>query len=122
MDKGKVKVVLFANTDWYLFNFRLSLAEKLRESGYDVLMISPPGDYGERLRSLGYCWQPLPMNRRSLNPLSELRLLFCHGLLHLMGHDHQTASARADMTARQAAYLDIPIAAAWIADPTPAGG
>lgn len=76
MDKGKVKVVLFANTDWYLFNFRLSLAEKLRESGYDVLMISPPGDYGERLRSLGYRWQALPMNRRSLNPLSELRLLF----------------------------------------------
>ena len=76
MDKGKFKVVLFANTDWYLFNFRLSLAEKLRESGYDVLMISPPGDYGERLRSLGYRWQALPMNRRSLNPLSELRLLF----------------------------------------------
>ncbi len=76
MDRGKYKVVLFANTDWYLFNFRLSLAESLRESGADVLMISPPGSYGERLRSLGFRWQALPMKRRSLNPLREFALLF----------------------------------------------
>ncbi len=72
---GTGKVVLFANTDWYLFNFRLSLAEALRDAGYDVLMLSPPGAYGEQLRSLGFSWQALPMDRRSLNPIQEIRLL-----------------------------------------------
>ena len=69
------KVVLFANTDWYLYNFRLSLIRRLREEGYDLLLISPPGEYGERLKALGFRWQALPMDRRSLNPFAEARLL-----------------------------------------------
>lgn len=69
------KVVLFANTDWYLFNFRLSLAERLRDEGYDLLLLSPPGKYGERLLALGFRWQAVPMERRSLDPLRELALL-----------------------------------------------
>ena len=73
--EAKGKVVLFANTDWYLYNFRLSLAEALKESGYDVLMISPSGSYGALLKSMGFSWRALPMDRRSLNPLRELRLL-----------------------------------------------
>ena len=71
----KSKIILFGNTDWYLFNFRLTLAEKLREEGHDLLLISPPGEYGERLAALGYRWQALPMDRRSLNPLREFALL-----------------------------------------------
>lgn len=44
------KVILFANTDWYLFNFRRSLALALQQLGHDVLLISPPGPYGGQLR------------------------------------------------------------------------
>jgi glycosyltransferase involved in cell wall biosynthesis len=73
--ESALKAVLFANTDWYLFNFRLPLARQLRASGFDVLLISPPGSYGERLREAGVRWQPLPMDRRSLNPWRELCLL-----------------------------------------------
>ncbi|QIN62822.1 N,N'-diacetylbacillosaminyl-diphospho-undecaprenol alpha-1,3-N-acetylgalactosaminyltransferase [Caballeronia sp. SBC1] len=69
------KVILFANTDWYLFNFRLSLARALRELGHDVVLMSPPGEYGPELRTLGFRWEPVPMVRRSLNPLRELTLL-----------------------------------------------
>ncbi|HEY5106830.1 MAG TPA: glycosyltransferase family 4 protein [Caulobacteraceae bacterium] len=71
----KYKVVLFANTDWYLYNFRLSLARALVEAGYDVLLISPPGKYGPRLRALGYRWLPIAMERRSLNPLVEIAVV-----------------------------------------------
>jgi glycosyltransferase involved in cell wall biosynthesis len=70
------KVILFANTDWYLYNFRRSLAIALRNAGYDLLLISPPGNYGERLRAMGFRWEPLPMDRSSLNPLHELVLLW----------------------------------------------
>ena len=72
-----MKVVLFANTEWYLYNFRRSLALALRDAGHDVLLLSPDGPYGEKLRALGLRWQALPMDRRSLNPLRE-GVLFVH--------------------------------------------
>ena len=70
-----MKVLLFANTEWYLFNFRQSLVRALEEAGHDVLLVSPPGPYGEKLRELGFRWVPAPMVRRSLNPLRELCLV-----------------------------------------------
>ena len=69
------KVVLFANTDWYLYNFRLPLANALRQKGYEVVLISPPGSYGPKLEALGFRWYAVPMNRRSLNPLRETMLI-----------------------------------------------
>lgn len=71
-----MKIILFANTEWYLYNFRRSLALALRASGHEVLLISPPGPYGEKLRALGLRWEALPMDRRSLNLMREGRLLW----------------------------------------------
>ncbi|MCI5131563.1 MAG: glycosyltransferase family 1 protein, partial [Candidatus Electrothrix sp. EH2] len=70
-----MKIILFANTDWYLYNFRLALARFLQAQGAEVIMMSPPGDYGVRLENAGFRWISLPMNRRSLNPFREIRLL-----------------------------------------------
>ncbi|WP_295396403.1 glycosyltransferase family 4 protein [uncultured Thiodictyon sp.] len=70
-----MKVLLFANTEWYLYNFRRGLAAALRDAGHEVLLVSPPGPYGERLRELGFRWIAVPMQRRSLNPLRELALV-----------------------------------------------
>ena len=69
------RLLLFANTDWYLWNFRHSLALALRDAGHEVLLLSPDGPHGEKLRALGLRWQPVPMDRRSLNPLREAMLL-----------------------------------------------
>lgn len=71
-----MKVLLFANTDWYLYNFRLALAEALRQAGHELLLVSPPGTYGERLLSMGFRWVPAPMERRSLHPLREMQLIW----------------------------------------------
>ena len=68
-------VVLFGNTDWYLYNFRLSLIRRLRDEGARLVLISPDGPYGEKLLEMGFDWRPLPMERRSLNPLAEARLI-----------------------------------------------
>ncbi len=70
-----MKIIFFANTDWYLYNFRLDLARSLHKQGAEVVMMSPPGEYGPRIESEGFRWIPLPMNRRSLNPFSEVQLL-----------------------------------------------
>ena len=72
---GMNKLILFANTDWYLWNFRRSLALALREAGFEVLLLSPPGEYGTKLRGLGLRWEAVPMDRRSLNPLREAAVL-----------------------------------------------
>ena len=47
----------------------------MRDAGHEVLLLSPPGPYGEKLRALGFRWLPAPMERLSLNPLRELALV-----------------------------------------------
>lgn len=71
-----MKIVLFANTDWYLYNFRRSLALALQAGGHELLLLSPPGPHGEKLRALGLRWEPVDMARRSLNPLREAWLVW----------------------------------------------
>lgn len=44
---------------------------------------------------------------------ADVRLLFCHGMLHLLGYDHATAEERERMTEKQAQYLGVNNAAAW---------
>jgi glycosyltransferase involved in cell wall biosynthesis len=66
------KILLFANTDWYLYNFRLSLAKNLREQGYEVILVSPPGDFQELLQRDGFPWIPFELSRQSINPFGEL--------------------------------------------------
>lgn len=70
-----MKIALFANTDWYLYNFRLSTALRLRSLGAEVVVVSPPGDFGARFAEHGIRWLTLPMNRSSLNPLREALVL-----------------------------------------------
>jgi glycosyltransferase involved in cell wall biosynthesis len=67
-----VKILLFANTDWYLYNFRLELAQTLRANGHEVVLVSPEGKFALRLQELGFRWVCFPMARRGLNPLVEL--------------------------------------------------
>lgn len=48
---------------------------------------------------------------------ADVRLLFCHGMLHLLGYDHATAAERRCMTEKQALYLGVNYDAAWRMDP-----
>jgi len=73
--RRRMKVIFFANTDWYLYNFRLALARYLREQQFEVVMLSPKGPYGPLLEREGFRWIAVEMNRLSLNPLRELALI-----------------------------------------------
>jgi len=64
--------MLVANTAWYLYNFRLPLARFLRDTGLEVVFLSPNDHYVPRLQAEGFRWIELPLNRKSLNPLGEL--------------------------------------------------
>jgi glycosyltransferase involved in cell wall biosynthesis len=70
-----MKFVFFANTDWYLYNFRLATAQRLQSAGDEVVMVSPPGEFGARFAEAGFRWRTLKMERASLNPLREAATL-----------------------------------------------
>ncbi|WP_417908516.1 glycosyltransferase family 4 protein [Candidatus Electronema sp. PJ] len=70
-----MKILFFANTDWYLYHFRLDLARYFQAQGLEVVLMSPPGDYAQCFIDNGFRWLAVPMNRRSLNPFRELGLL-----------------------------------------------
>ena len=65
------KIVLLANTDWYLYNFRRNLAEQLLREGWDVTLVSPPGPFGERLLHEGLGWQPFDLSPGGVAPLRD---------------------------------------------------
>ncbi|NLN92414.1 MAG: rRNA maturation RNase YbeY [Candidatus Hydrogenedens sp.] len=44
----------------------------------------------------------------------EICLLFCHGMLHLLGHDHENDKKRRIMQEKQAWYLGVPFDAGWL--------
>jgi glycosyltransferase involved in cell wall biosynthesis len=76
------RVVLVANTDWYLFNHRLSLAERLRDLKVEVHLASPGGPFVDRLRQAGFAWHEVRMDRKGFNPIREARTLQALGRLH----------------------------------------
>ena len=66
------KILLVANTGWYLYNFRLPLARRLRDDGFDVVLVSPEDTYVERLKAEGFETRALSkLSRRGMNPLFE---------------------------------------------------
>ncbi len=69
------KVVLFANTDWYLYNFRLPLARLLQSNGASVVMICPEGRYCAKLRAAGFRVVCISMGRQGGTLRSELRVI-----------------------------------------------
>lgn len=70
-----MKFVYFANTDWYLYNFRLPAARKLRELGHEVVLISPPGAFAEHIVGEGFRWHAVEMSRSGTNPLTEIAIV-----------------------------------------------
>ena len=65
LDDQMSTIIFFANTEWYLYNFRLALLSAAEEAGYAVTCVSPPGAFGKKLRSAGFEWYALPFARDS---------------------------------------------------------
>lgn len=74
--ESKNTAVLFANTDWYLFNFRLSLARHLKANRFSIQLISPPGKYGESLKAEGFEWTAIAFTPGRRNILREVYSIF----------------------------------------------
>ena len=67
------KLILTANTDWYLYNFRFALIHDLRNEGFEVVLVSPPGEYTPLLQGAGFRCIPWQLKPHSIAPWRELR-------------------------------------------------
>ncbi len=69
-------ILLFANTAWYLYNFRLQLAKDLRSAGYRVVLASPYDEYAGRIQDEGFEWVGIEISRKGVNPFREMAGFF----------------------------------------------
>jgi glycosyltransferase involved in cell wall biosynthesis len=65
------KVLLVANTDWYLYNFRLSLARHLRDEGFDLAFVTAPGKFAPLIERQGFRWISWSVGRKTIAPWKE---------------------------------------------------
>ena len=70
-----MKIVLFANTDWFLYNYHLSFAKFLQGKGHEVILLSPHGPYVKELQRAGFVWQEISLSRKGMNPLREIKTI-----------------------------------------------
>lgn len=69
------KVLLLANTSWYLVNFRASTIRAFIQAGYSVICISPFDEHSYKIAKLGAQFLRLDMDGANTRPLNELFLL-----------------------------------------------
>jgi probable rRNA maturation factor len=82
----------------------------LAEEGPTDVLSFPLDEIGEDgVRVLGdvVIAPALAVANRPEDPVSELRLLLVHGILHLLGHDHEDEDDRATMWAKQERYTGV---------------
>jgi glycosyltransferase involved in cell wall biosynthesis len=68
------KVVLTANTSFYIYNFRLSLVKILLDNNYKVIVIGPIDQYSNKLIQIGCEFHPIYINSKSVNPFMDFIL------------------------------------------------
>lgn len=71
-----MRIAVFANTSWYLYNFRLNLIQALMAAGHEVVAIGPADDYIDKLVAIGIRHRVIPLAGASVNPLRELRTVW----------------------------------------------
>jgi len=71
-----MKVLFFANTDWYLYNFRRPLIKRIQKEGNDVIALIPQGKYFDQLEQEGISCLVAPISRRGSIGIADLISLF----------------------------------------------
>lgn len=67
-----MRVLLIANTGWYLRNFRANLVKRLEANGFEVMLSSLPDADTSAAFFRERCFEPLHISRSGRNPLREL--------------------------------------------------
>ncbi len=71
-----MKILILANNDIGLYNFRKELIEELIKRKCQVYISLPDGDKVNLLHNMGCIFIDTPIDRRGTNPLTDLKLLW----------------------------------------------
>jgi galacturonosyltransferase len=72
------KVVILSNHHIYTYNLRKEIIQKLLYENYEVYLVLPYGEKVDRLIEIGCKFIDLPLDRRGINPINDLKLLFSY--------------------------------------------
>ncbi len=65
------KILMTANSSWYLANFRSGLIQAMHARGYSVTILAPNDVHADRLRKLGCDVIPLAMDNKGTSPVRD---------------------------------------------------
>lgn len=69
------KILLFANHDIIIYNFRLELVEKLLKEKHQVIIAAPYGNRTDEMIKLGCEFKEIRLSRRGTNPFKDFKLM-----------------------------------------------
>lgn len=69
------KILILANHDVGLYNFRKELLQKLIAEDYEVIVSCPPGDNTKKIKEIGCAYIEVDLNRHGMNPIEEIKLI-----------------------------------------------
>lgn len=69
------RIIVFANTSWFLFNFNLNLMLQLQKLGYEVFVVAPEDSYSARFAEYGLSFRAITIDNKGTNPIKD-SLLF----------------------------------------------
>ncbi len=69
----KNKIVLIANSSFYLYNFRQSLITSLSNAGYEVVVLAPNDEYADKIQDAKVIALK-HLDRMSMNPIKDIKL------------------------------------------------
>lgn len=72
-----MKIMILANNDVGLYQFRKELIEELLKQ-HEVVISLPYGDFVKPLEDIGCKFIDTPVDRRGMNPIKDLRLFFAY--------------------------------------------
>jgi glycosyltransferase involved in cell wall biosynthesis len=71
MAKSKKKVLLVANTAWYVFNFRLGVIRHFQSQHFETVAVTPYDEFCHALQAHGCRWIGADLDARGINPFSD---------------------------------------------------
>ena len=72
----KKKIIVTANSSWNIVNFREGIVLELISNGFEVVIVSPRDEFVPRLLDLGCYYININIDKKGVNPINDLYLLF----------------------------------------------
>lgn len=70
------KILIVGNNDGGLYLFRAELIKKMLDEGFEVHFTVPYGEKVESLKTMGAIYHEIDVDRRGMNPIKDLKLIF----------------------------------------------